>query len=1360
MISLPPGLRRQEGSGNGQTMSTMNKEGPAVLSGFLSKLGLQDFYPNKLTLRSFLEINKTSLYDGVVTSVKEIPWCFLRKLFKINAECRSCTQLSNNDNNENKDPFSPDRYTPDDSADNKVNPLDLIVALFLCADSSLQQEMALKMSMCQFSVPLLLPNGHNSQCTLMLWALRDIVKEWRPHDLSESRGFVEDNIVQADLPFFSFVRLKNCSLSKSQILNHILSRGQLHHNMFIHRDMKGGANTRKIANGLVEVCWFLPDGNRNLDIFPKPVAFANLRGDIAQLFTQFSFLYEVSTATFVFLDKVDENEHKILTSLQDVKSKLFLVVNGRSENATKDIKSVKATKEKLDLPNSNVKIKDSTVNVAEFSENLCELIKPHLSDVKSTIRIENMPDKAVDLGLSVDENNTDKQRKSAEEIINSIGEQSIPDYKKQQLHLQGDNWKRLSKIESKKCRIKDIGDSSSTGYESQLEAEQNQIRKGQSQLKPSKAMKRFIETLSTSDKEKRDFFLKSMKFKLDTHSRDKLTELRNRFKEQCKKKDAKVIAELDRALVDSSLGIEHYMREMGLIYEFSSQSEDPADKVTHLPGLAAEMLLDGHPLELLDGDASNIPERWLTDVLMELHRKVGEKSKLLVLTVLGVQGSGKSTLLNTMFGVQFPVSSGRCTRGAYMLFLRVGEDMREEINCDFIVLIDTEGLKSPQLAQLEDSYEHDNELATFVIGMSDITIINVAMENSTEMKDVLQIAAHAFLRMKEIGKKPVCHFVHQNVAGVSAHTKNMSERKHLLDQLNEMTQIAAEMEGRPFIKKFTDVLDCDVEKNNWNIPGLWLGTPPMAPVNTGYSEVVADLKKNLLAVKSDRSDELSQIPEFLEWMRSLWKAVKYENFIFSFRNTLVAHAYDNLCKEFNQWEWEFRKEIFSWQKEAELEIFNVDETEFQRPNQFAQTKKIQALQKIVDQEKLMKQKLEEYYKSKDRHVHLIEKYNIEFFNSISGLKNEIQHSVNNKLDCALELRKSLKEVQDIQRKSRELIEEQVMKLLSDCKHRTLSEEELKHEFEKMWTEVTANVSGLEEQDISARIIGQLRKNFLNHNVSEELQNIGDLNEIGKGSFEVKTEHVKKNIVTRFLRNHILNKDTNRELQNLADGVIDSCTRFVQNTAKNHADYNDCFTNELLKIIDISLQQHKDLKLKFQIDLTLHICGIATREFLYMHRKFLAKIDPKIQLEKFKPQYLSDFLDLYKENDDCQRKASDFVQLCIRPAVEQYISRSLGTDIVDEILTSSHSAQYSSRSLFQYNIQKELLLKDDFESFVKYICKYEIYVKDWIFQHMLQKMSEDKTLCKLKNKTLKVIVQKITEATEKASKGEGWCSAAR
>uniref|UniRef100_A0A4W6CX54 Upregulator of cell proliferation n=1 Tax=Lates calcarifer TaxID=8187 RepID=A0A4W6CX54_LATCA len=1148
------------------TMNTVGSEFAGFLN-FLSKLGLEKFYPNKLTLRSLLEINKKSISDETVQSIEDIPWCFLRKLFKINAECRNCTQLSNNDDDEeeeNSNLLDFDLHTADDSAeDNKINPLDLMVALFLCADSFLQQEMALKMSMCQFPVPLLLPHGNNSQCTLMLWALRDIVKEWRPHDLSESRGFVEENIVQADIPFYSFVRLKNCSLSKSQVMNHVLSLGQYNHNMFIHRDMRGRACQRKIANGLVEVCWYLPCGTENIDTFPKPVAFANLRGDIGQSLTQFSFLFQVSSATFVFLDKVEENERKILTSLQDGRSKLFLVVNCK-ENATEDMMSVKTTVGELDLPKASVKAKDQRVSVAGFSQKICIAIKKSMTNLTPTITIENMLDKAVELGLSVDECKSGEQKKAAEEIMKGIGVRSISGYKSKQLPLQGINWKRLSHLEMEECRLKRAGELGLEEYKSQLQAEKQQIKQELSKHKLSSAMKSFIEHLFETEKEKRHFFLKWMKLKLYKHSRSviqrsllhcELTEHQNK-----KKKDVQITAELDQALLDSSLGIEHYMREMGLIYEFSIiNSSKTANKVSHLPGLAAEMLLDGYPLELLDGDASNVPERWVTDVLMELHRKVGEQSRLLVLTVLGVQSTGKSTLLNTMFGVQFPVSSGRCTRGAYMLFLKVGEDLKSDLNCDFVVLIDTEGLKSPDLAQLEDSYEHDNQLATFVIGLSDVTIINIAMENSTEMKDVLQITAHAFLRMKQIGKKPVCHFVHQNVAGVSAHAKSMPERKHLLDQLNEMTQIAAEMERQPSIKAFTNVLDYDIEKNNWNIPGLWHGTPPMAPVNTGYSVAVADFKQNLLdAVKSDRTNEVSKIPEFLEWMKSLWKAVKYENFIFSFRNTLVAHAYDNLCKEFNQWEWNFRKEILSWQNKAELEILNADnEAEMETWNRLVASKKSEVSDKITDQQTKIKEKLSDYYRKKDRHVNLIEKYKVDFINSINSLANEIQHSVSNKLDCVLEQKISSKKVQDIQREYRAVIEKRVMKLLSDCKESTLTDEQLTHEFEKMWNGATVNVSGLKERDIAACVLNQLRKNFSNQNVNKELQNIGDLTDIGKDQFKTTRDHVDS-YMKKF------QYWWNGDLQSFADSVIDTSTKFVLDKTKTNGDYHDSFTRDLLK----------------------------------------------------------------------------------------------------------------------------------------------------------------------------------------------------
>uniref|UniRef100_A0A3P9PRE4 VLIG-type G domain-containing protein n=1 Tax=Poecilia reticulata TaxID=8081 RepID=A0A3P9PRE4_POERE len=1129
----------------------------------------------------------------------EIPWYFLRNLLQINAECRSCVQLPGNDE-ENNDLFSQDLYTEEDTHSG-VNALDLIVALFLCADSFLQQEMSLRMSMCQFSVPLLLPHSNNSQCGLMLWALRGIVKEWCPHSLTESKGFIEDTIVEANIPLYSFVCLKNSSLSKSQMLNLVLSRGQQSHNVFIHKDMEDRAIKKEIANGLVEVFWYLPCGKENLDIFPEPVAFANLRGDISESHAQFSFLVQVSTATFVFLDKVEEKEQETLNSFKDLRKKIFLVVNRKEGGEKENMMSVQRTIEKLDFPNTNVIIKDKTVNKTYFSKKLCAAIKTvKESETTNTTTIDLMYEKATELGLSVDESKSDAENKAAEQIVKAIGEQSIPKYKK-----------------------------------------------------------------LNDDKEKRDFFLKWMKLKLDAHSREKLLQLRNQFKEQCKTKDTELIKELDQALLDSSLGLEHFMREMGLIYEFSQEN---TEEISRLPQLAAEMVMDGHPLELLDGDASNVPEKWVSAVLTEVHKKVGNRSRLLVLTVLGVQSSGKSTLLNTMFGVQFPViSSGRCTRGAYMIFLRVNEDYKSELDYDFIVLIDTEGLKSADLAQLEDSYEHDNQLATFVIGLSDIAIINTAMENVTEMKDILQIAVHAFLRMTHVGKKPVCHFVHQNVGAVSASSKCIAERKRLLDQLNEMTQIASEMEKQSTIKQFTDVLDYDMEKNNWNIPGLWHGTPPMAPVNTGYSEAVAEFKKYLLeTIKSKKTSESTQIPDFLEWIKSLWRTVKYENFIFSFRNTLVAHAYDNLCKAFNQWEWEFRKEIYSWQEQTEVEILNIDtESDIENWNKLVSEKKKELSTKIQNEQRKIKENLEEYYKRKDRRVNLIERYKADFLNSIRSLANETEPSVRTKLDRVLELKVSQKKAQEIQRKYRVLIEENVMRLLCDCKMSNLSEDQLTKEFEKMWSESTANLSGLEERDIAGCVLKQLRKNFSNRNVNQELQN----------------------------------------------------------------------TN---------------LK-KYEIDLKLHICGIASREFQKMHQKFLSNLNPQTQLEKYKPGYLSDFIDLYKERDDCQRKANDYIQLCFKPAVEDFINRSLGVDIVDEILTSHHSAEYSSRSFFQYNIQKELLEKDDFECFVKYISNYEKYVKNWIFQHIQQEMTYENTLSKLKNNKLQVIIKKVTAAIEVASR---------
>uniref|UniRef100_A0A8K9XIP4 Up-regulator of cell proliferation-like n=1 Tax=Oncorhynchus mykiss TaxID=8022 RepID=A0A8K9XIP4_ONCMY len=839
----------------------------SYLMDLLSKTGLEDHYENKLTLSTVLEINADTTSDEPLTTMQALPGAFLKKLMMANLNARSVKCMSSDTDVSFPGTDRFENLKSDSANSNVINPLDLITALFLCSDGFLQQEMVQKMSMCQFAVPLLLPNCDTKQITLMLWALRDIVKKFRLSSQTSTKAFVEERIVLSDIPMVSFVRLGEIRVSKSHILNKLLSNPQQYHDTFVHHDMECGDVPHRISDGLVEISWYLPCGNRNIDIFTKPVAVANLRGDIRSFKTQFSFLCQTSAAVYIFTDDFESDLN--LFKSKNTKAEIFLVVNSQRKSFRVDTLKQMITNCSINEQNVIVKKKK---NDAEFVKTLQSSVGDIIENSPDRLTVENMTDIARHSGILVDEDRHDCQsaRKMADEITSNITD--TVKFKDKQLPLQGQIWKKLSQLEKERCRLRKAGD-----QDSSLNTKEEELRKKQYTFDMSDAMESFISGLSGSGPE-RSYFLKWMRINLDNLSPKNLSALRDQYKDLCQyspeRKDD--IKDLDKQLSDCSLGLEHFLRELGQLYEAAcSLPEDSPQRkqMEHLPGLCAQMLLDGFPIELVDGDASYIPLKWISAVLTELHNLVGSNSKILVVSVLGVQSTGKSTLLNTMFGVQFAVSSGRCTRGAFMLLIKVNKELKEELKCDFIMIIDTEGLKSPELAQLDDSYEHDNELATLVIGLSDVTIINISMENSTEMKDILQIVVHTFLRMKELGKKPICHFVHQNVSDMSAHDNNMRERKKLLEQLNEMTQAAARMEKKENITKFTDVMDYDPDTSSCYIPGLWHGTPPMAPVNVGYSEAVYDFKKSLMQdlIKCQSNDDMTH---FLKWTQSLWESVK------------------------------------------------------------------------------------------------------------------------------------------------------------------------------------------------------------------------------------------------------------------------------------------------------------------------------------------------------------------------------------------------------------------------------------------------------------------------------------------------------
>ncbi|XP_070971803.1 up-regulator of cell proliferation-like [Oncorhynchus clarkii lewisi] len=1212
-----------------QLVSTTLTTG-SCLKELLSKTGLEDHYENKLTLSTVLEINADTTSDEPLTTMQSLPGAFLNKLMMANVNARSVKCLTTD---QEVSYYDVDNLDTDSDTSDVINPLDLITALFLCSDGFLQQEMVQKMSMCQFAVPLLLPNCDTKQSTLMLWALRDIVKKFRPSSQVDTKAFVEERIVLSDIPMVSFVRLGESSLSKSQILNKLLSNPQQYHDTFVHHDMECGNVPLQISDGLVEINWYLPCGNRNIDMFTKPVAVANLRGDIRSFETQFSFLCQTSAAVYIFTDDF-EADLKVLEG-KITKAELFLVVNSQKKTLRVDTLKKMITNYSINPTNVIVKKKQ---NDAEFVKTLQSSVGDIIEKSKNRLTIENMADVAHQFGILVDEDSDDCQsaRKTADEITRNI--KDTIQFKDKQLPLQGTIWKEISQLEKERCRLRKAGDQDIEHYKSSLKRKEEELRKKQYKCDMSDAMTRFISGLSGSGAE-RYYFLKWMRINLDNLSRQNLSALRDQYKDLCqhspeKKDDVK---DLDKKLSDCSLGLEHFLRELGQLYEAAcSLPEDSPHRkqMEQLPGLCAQMLLDGFPIELVDGDASNIPLKWISAVLTQIHTLVDSNSKIRVVTVLGVQSTGKSTLLNTMFGVQFAVSSGRCTRGAFMLLIKVNKDLKEELKCDFIMVIDTEGLKSPELAQLDDSHEHDNELATLVIGLSDVTIINMAMENSTEIKDILQSVVHAFIRMKEVGKKPKWDFVHQNVSDMSAHDNNMRDRKKLLEQLNEMTQAAARMEKKENITKFTDVMDYDPDTSSCYIPGLWHGTPPMAPVNAGYSEAVYDFKKSLMQdlIKCQSNDDMTH---FLKWTQSLWEAVKFEKLIFSFRNSLVADAYSRLCSEYNGWEWTFQKEMYKWMVSAETKISNIGLSD-QHPQRSIRDVlndlMIEASEKLSLGEKEIQDNLVKYFEKQDGHVNLVVKYKKDFVSSAKTLRRETENTVKNKLQEAVEIIEGMTEL-NIKSSQASTMEKKVLTLLQNCRNKkyVLSDEALSEEFEIMWRKTLSEITfkGLPRRDVAHDAFIMLRDNLVMRGSYVNKMLVGNsLVDCGRKAFVVEPEswwQQAKNTVKHW------DPDQHRKkLQDLCDDIIKQCLEFMTQRVKSKTDYHDTHIKELLRIIDKTLQQHTEVKANEECEvlLKLHICGRAAIEFQKMHDHFIEVNDPRKCLEQSKNKYLTEFRDLF------------------------------------------------------------------------------------------------------------------------------------
>ncbi|XP_062843252.1 interferon-induced very large GTPase 1-like [Trichomycterus rosablanca] len=1332
----------------------------------LTRLHLLD--KQKLKTSDALQLTFLSLYCEEPCEEKDLVQTFLQRLLMMDYRAR---YITTKEEATALDPPSADKVEEEGDAfdklvsqkaayfggeTNPIHPMDLQMAVFHCSDSFLKQLIVTKLSQCRYALPLLVPDPFTGKIEFPLWTIRQIIKSWKTTDTSGTKISKTQHVYEAETPMVAFFRLGDVSASKSQLINSLINEK---HQTFFHKHCPGSIKNRLLMDGVVEIAWYCPSG-KETDHFTHCVAFCNLHGDAETSKEQLDILTEMSSVNVVLLSdpKNERNKEMLQKLLKDPKPLICLL--SEDQSGVSRIGNVKY----------RIGLKDR--NQSDVSKNLRTTITDCLSKSYSNFTLENL-NKNNDISTDEDDPECRKGKEAALEIIKLLERKEISTLKETHLPCQGKLWYEWCQINKDSHRLQG---NNLEMQKSEKQTQMKQIREQQQKIGQSDFMKKFISSLNSLSGNEKSFFIKWLEILLDKQTSDDLSDLHHKYNEtwtrvlEHKKKhdtserekmkaEQTELEKISKKLNAATFGLEHIFREMGQIYESGKKTSEKRS-ILNLPELVAELINSGLPMELMDGDAAHVPLIWVSAVLDELIKKLGDQ-KVFVLSVLGIQSSGKSTMLNAMFGLQFAVSAGRCTRGAFMQLVRVSEEMKEQLKFDYVLIVDTEGLRALELAG-KSTHHHDNELATFVVGLGNLTLINIFGENPAEMQEILQIVVQAFLRMKKVQLNPRCMFVHQNVGDVTAGEKNMEGRRRLQEKLDEMTKLAAKEEDSE-AECFSDVIAFNVQDDVQYFAQIWEGSPPMAPPNPSYSENVQKLKRAIFT-NATKSHSM-KLSEFKSRISDLWTALLNENFVFSFRNTLEIAVYRKLETEFGKWTWSLRSAML----EHEEKLHN--------------TIKNRKLQKIEDKDLYdhMKKTKEEVEKSmkcyfeKDKDKDILIQWKVRCEQRIKQLLEDLVKKAKTNLNDLLQQQKAREAFDHKKTEYDEKLFNMSKTLALQLKSTKTDERVLRQEFDKVWnkwvTALTQDTPVEKSFDFWEDVIQILSEGneqaAVYERISQEdytkIHRLGDYScyILEKSMLQQGFDYVK----SVFTQDEMSYFEVQESVTNLISKVIQESEKLVKKICSKITGlgYKNSYIQEITDHVKHRVEQYhnenKKIKLKkeFTLDLCLHVCKFADSKFTKIHQQFRDENDVKLYLEKQKPQYYSIFKN-YCRGATTTTVFGELVYNNLVPAILEAACNKTAIDLSTQ-MRSDMPEFNGNRSQLEKHILKSLAEQENFEKYIEHIHRpkkhFEQFITENVDKYITENNSEVLNLLKgnLKHKEQKVM-NAVNITTEEVKKSSG------
>ena len=1210
-------------------------------------------------------------------------------------------------------------------------------------------------------------------------------------------------IVDYKGPIVSFLRVGSTKSPKDFSKSHMLNMVIGDHNYFFHWNCPGGSFTRKFVNGMVELSCYLPSG-KDTDSFSDAAIFLNLRGDARDYAIQLDFIKSISLMSFVVLleENLDNGTLNFMQQLVD-NGMQQLEDNGMPQPAGRVVimfpdynymRTLNNADRLLKIMSENgiahIDIKDE--NDDEIKCQIQNLISKKVSaaDPLKFLALSECATMARNNGIKVDEDDTDckighdtarnmieildpKQSAGTKAKVLPLQASEIfdlepsADAKAKMLPLQGSElWHKWAEHDKQSFKKRKNTVAIIDPIEQAKITIRQQQQKYVSKLTP--LMNEFTKSLQTKNCSVRFYTLQWLKLFLDDRSRKILPKMRAEYEnirtelQKAKDNDGSETYETvkmlindlkkqNKLIIEGSLGLEHLFREVGQIYEavkgFDNQSgRHVADSY---PAIMVDILNQGYPVELMDGDASHVPITWVSAVLTQL-KDFHKGKRIFVTSVLGIQSTGKSTLLNTMFGLQFNVSAGRCTKGAYMQLLPVKSiPIKSNIQksmCDYVLIVDTEGLRAPELSSTE-SFSHDNELATFVIGLADMAIINIYGESPGDLNDILQTAVHAFIRMKNVSVNLRCHFVHQNVTAVLADSQTKHGQEAFLTKLNTMTKYAAIAEHcESKYSSFKDVIKFNEKKDVTYFPGLWKGDPPMAPVNTGYSDKALQLKSTLMNLAGVEANKDPTFNNFQLLVKTLWNAVCYENYIFSFKNTQEVVAYNDLDAAFSEWSWTLHHKMLEWRHQAGNAISNCALSEVSKEAMTYLKKADSMLQETYTG---LAQKMTNLFENSE-HSYTLAQWRTNYTIRLQHLRDDCKREADSQCELLKRNRQDHLKLELIQKNHRTQLLEKVQNLVakSKCNNSTLTQPELKREFDKKWQGWIAEFDKKEYQSMYATndeidiIIADVLQELLKKYDSILLPKLTKALST-KGINDLHIDFIPKNHLTKFSDANTsqpaivvhkitaffgLTKDNSKkqdkevkQTQEASQNFFKEAIKAFDELKRHFHNFNRSYAIDLLKKFIDKIENYNKkhahmLTSEYIVDMAIAFASYLAAEFIKLMNEMRIQNDPRETFERLREAYFDTFLDQYKgisSETTAARSLCRILSIAIEAAVEEI----LPTKIADHIKHSDPNFQY--KRYFKVKVLKDLAANRNFRLFQDYLTDSKSSFESWAEKYVIE-----------------------------------------